>query len=419
MAFLPDRLLMIPREIPSYLKVAYSLRYAQETNEGNCLTRIWRVVQRTLSLIKELLYYRPEYGHFEQNREKLERDFTVINAKVVENQKPICVYFVSAHDQNGAILGNHLYFYHHYKIQNLQKHFAVAPKVVSSQEEMKAFMQSTKQQNPTRQIQFVDVVAHGSKSCLCIQRPDEEEGIAPEHLQEDLFSECAPDATILLDACSTGMGDKNIADEIARKTPGRTVLAPGPSLYFSKPIIENKGQGPRVRSAVHGFAIFNAYTCKSFSYPQKMPSQYPYVKDTSLADDLFSIANFPLLQNAWLDRYIDENSETDKQQVIRIFEQLSAETKALITKKVEENNRPLNELAHGSGEGFLREHPLHTTVRSAFRTVLNELIYEVREYPGVSWVKVAFTVQNAFQAIAAWARSLSGCSAPPAAVLPH
>jgi len=281
MSSLSNSLLMIPRELPSYLKVAYSFRYENKPNEGNYFIRIYHVAKRIFSLIKELIYYRPSYGDFQNNREKLTTDFKKIRDKISENTKPICVYFVSAYDSNGAILGNQLYYYHHYKIRNLQKHFAVAPKIVASQDEMKNFITHIKEKYPDRSIQFVDSVSHGSKSALCIQRPGSSisEAITYENLRDDLFEDIAPDATILLDACMTGLGDKNIADEIARKTPGRTVLAPGPSMYFSKPVISKKGNIPRVISAVHGFAIFNTYTCKSFCYDKKMPSQYPYVKD--------------------------------------------------------------------------------------------------------------------------------------------
>lgn len=285
MASLSNTLLMIPRELPSYLAVAYSLRYADIPNEGHCIARVWHVAQRVFSLIKELICYSPSYFDFDKNREKLETDFTAINQTIAGNQKPICIYFVSSHDYNGAILGNPLYYYHHYKIQDLQKYFAVAPKVVSSQDEMKAFMGSIKRQYPGREIRFVDVVSHGEKSSLSIYAPEELD-IAAEEVDVDLFADCAPDAAILLDACFTGHGDKNIADEIARKTPGRTVLAPGSSMYFSKPVIKTGNEGPKVVSAVHGFAIFNAYTCKSFSYRERMPSQY---SGESLQSDILSI----------------------------------------------------------------------------------------------------------------------------------
>lgn len=269
MASLSNTLLMIPRELPSYLKAAYSLRYADKPNNGNCILRACRAAQRALSLIIELIFYRPSYAAFQRNREKLQKDFADLNQAVADNQKPICVYFVSARDHNGAILGNQLYYYHHYKIRNLQKEFAVAPQLVSSQDEIKAFMQSVRQRHPDRAIQFVDVVSHGGQSYLSIHRPGESE-ITVEELREDLFSDCAPNATILLDACKTGLGDENIANEIARKTPGRTVLAPGRSLYFSKPVSRVSDRIPRVVAAVHGFAIFNAYTCKSFSYAARM-----------------------------------------------------------------------------------------------------------------------------------------------------
>ncbi|MCB1112678.1 MAG: hypothetical protein KDK72_08495, partial [Chlamydiia bacterium] len=71
MASLSNTLLMIPRELPSYLKVAYSLRYANEQNTGNFLARITTVAQRIFALIKELIYYRPTLGDFDTNRKKL------------------------------------------------------------------------------------------------------------------------------------------------------------------------------------------------------------------------------------------------------------------------------------------------------------------------------------------------------------
>lgn len=267
MASLSNSLLMIPRELPSYLKVAYSLRYADESNTGNCFSRICTIVQRTFALIKELIFYRPSFTDFQDNKKKLQNDFEIINQDVSTNKKPLCVYFVSSLDHNGAILGNQLYYYHHYKIQGLQKHFAVAPKLVSSQDEMKDFMTAVRERYVGREIKFVDVVTHGGKLSLEIHAPGRLP-ISPERLKEDLFLDCATDATILLDACITGLGDSNIADAIARKTPGRKILAPGTSMYFSKPIIQVRGSEPRVVSAVHGFAIFKAYECKSFSYTQ-------------------------------------------------------------------------------------------------------------------------------------------------------
>ena len=392
---------MIPREIPGYLEVAYSLRYSDVDHEESCLGRIWQAVQRVFSLIQEIICYQPLSYDFLKNRVRLEKDFGEIVQTVVDNEKPLCMYFVSAQDHNGAILGDSLYYYHHYKIQNLQKHFAVAPKVVASQDQMKEFMREIKQQYPQREIKFVDVVCHGRKSSLLI-RSSGQAHITPDQLREDLFEDSAPDATILLDACTSGLGDRNIADEIARKTPGRTILAPAPSMYFSKPIIQTENDTPRVVSAVHGFAIFNAYTCKSFSYTERMPSRYPYIKDEALKDDILSIASFPILQNSWLDPYLNEENEEDKQQVIRIFDRLSKETRDFITKQVSEKNG--SSIEHG--ESFLRESPLDTSVRLAFRSVFNELLHEVRDYPSVSLLKTALYAQNVFQVMSEFFQNL-------------
>ncbi|MCP5507775.1 MAG: hypothetical protein H7A37_05700 [Chlamydiales bacterium] len=403
MASLSNTLLMIPRELPSYLKVAYSLRYANEQNTGNFLARITTVAQRIFALIKELIYYRPTLGDFDTNRKKLKEDFEVINQTVSKNQKPLCVYFVSAQDHNGAILGNQLYYYHHYKIQGLQKHFAVAPKLVSSQDEMKTFMTSIRQQHKGREIKFVDVVSHGSKSSLGIDTLNKS-SINAKRLRDDLFSDCAPDATILLDACFTGLGDKNIADEIARKTPGRKILAPGPSMYFSKPVVRVRKNQPQVVSAVHGFAIFNAYVCKSFSYAASKPTQYPYVKDKSLQKDITLIAHSSILRSAWFDRFVGEDREDFRNQIITIYNQLSQETKALVIKKICENQKLLTQ---AEGETFLRNCPLDYNVRSAFRSIFDELTYEVREYSTVKWAKLFLSIQNVVEVIQAGFRTLT------------
>lgn len=391
MATLVDSFLLIPRELPRYFYVAYSIRYANHENEGNYFSRFKNIAHRAFLLIKELWYYRPIQDHFDKNRVRLTTDFDVMTKALANSQKPICVYFVSNHDHNGAILGDHLYYYHHYKIRGLENHFAVAPKLVSTQEEMKAFMKEIKVKYPERHIQVVDAVTHGSKSALYIHSPQKKTPITPELLKDDLFEECAPDATIILDACLTGLGDKNIADEIARKTPGRTVFAAGPSLYFSKPVITTGAEGPKVVGLVHGFAVFNAYSAKSFSYTHKMPSQFPYVKDESLKKDIFAIAHFPELQNSWLDAYLDEDNPELRQKVIDLmFTHLSTETKDLILNKIDKENP----------EQFVRDNPLHATVRSACRSVLSELIYEVRDFPYIiTLAKAHLLMKNVVQAI--------------------
>lgn len=406
MATLSNTLLMIPRELPSYLKVAYSLRYPDKPNVGHCFARNRLVLQRTLALIKEVLRHRPTKQDFQTNREKLQRDFEAIKHRISENKKPLCVYFVSSHDESGAILGNQLYYYHHYKIRKLQKHFAVAPKLVSSQDEMKNFMTSVKDRYAGRQIKFVDIVSHGSKSFLSIQAADQPT-MSPEHLRDDLFSDCATDATIFLDACNTGLGDKNIADEIARKTPGRKILAPGPTMFFSKPVIRVQKKEPRVVSAVHGRAIFNAYVCKSFCYPKKMATQFPFVKDESIPKDILAIANSPILRNVWLDRFVKEDREDLGQQIVAIYNRLSQETKSMVMNKIcKKEKHPVN-AGDNFGETFLRNHPLHASVRSAFRSIFYELTNEMREDRAFKKAKRYFRILNRIEAIRACFRALA------------
>lgn len=379
---------MIPRELPNYLNVACSLYYTNEPESQNSVVRICCAVQRIFSIIKMLIFCRETQLSLSLNRFSLTQEFNELNQGIAGNQKPICIYFVSNYDNTGAILGKALRFYHHYKIKNLQKHFSVAAQVVSSQDDMKTFMKDIKQLYPQKEIKFIDIVSHGGKSSLKICSAQGEQGITAEELREDLFSDSASDATILLDACLTGLGDRNIADEIARKTPGRTVLAPGPSMYFSKPVIQTCDGIPRIVSVVHGFAIFNAYTCKSFSYPEKRTSQFPYVKDEFLEADIRSLASCPVLQNSWLDQYVDENREDLQQQVVSIFNNLSNESKTLIVKRICENeDQEFTELTDVS---MLHGNPLRASVRSAFQSFFNELVNEVREVPTVGYMKFFF-----------------------------
>ncbi|NDE82032.1 MAG: hypothetical protein EB051_00225 [Chlamydiia bacterium] len=403
MECLSNNLFMIPREIPAYLRVAYSLRYKDEPNSGNCPTRIAHVVQRTFSLIKEVITQGGDFkGTLLRNKEKLQRDFEVINQTVSGSQKPLCIYLVSGFDDSGAVLGNHVYYYHHYKIQGLQQHFSVAPKVVCSQDEMKEFMSCTRAQYPGREIKFVDIVTHGSKSSLAIQKDDGQDSITPNILKEDLFADCADDATILLDACITGLGNRNIADEIARKTPGRKILAAGPSMFFSKPVIDLSGNEPRVVSAVHGPAIFYPYECKSFSYAEKRPSQYPYINDWflhyRLDDNLKLLSSCSILRNPWLDQFVTEDRQDLKKQILTVCGKLHSTTLNIVIRKICESRGGISDI---QGRAFLREHTLDPCVRSAFRSAFNELIDEVREYRGFELLKISIAIQNVWEVIQA------------------
>lgn len=222
---LSSSLFMMERELPSYLSTAYSLTYNDKTeNQGkNTLEKICTTIKNYFSLIRNLIHYRPRESDFTEVAECLDDNFQKINEKISKNNKPICAYFVSSYDENGAILGKQLYYYHHYKIRNFEKDYAVAAKVVHTQAEMKEFLKELKTKYPDREIKVVDIVAHGFKSTIAIYNPSKEsekEGfITPSNMQNVEFNDCARDATIILDACSTGTGHHNIADEIARKNP--------------------------------------------------------------------------------------------------------------------------------------------------------------------------------------------------------
>jgi len=269
--------LIFYRGLINYLRMAYSLQDSGEQNTGNCVSRICRVVKRIFSLIKEVFFHRHTFSDSISNKKKLKDKFNEINA-IDQNQKPICIYFVSSlYDNNGAILGNIAYYYHLYKIKNLQKYFKVLACLVKDEKQMKDFLSVNKKKYPKRDIKFVDIVSHGAQSSLSITKnlgslgnseiTNEESEITKDVIDKDLFSDCANDATILLDACKTGLGDENIANTIARNTPGRKVFAPEKSMCFSIPIIKTKNNLDRkIDEVVHGLAIFNPFHCRQFWY---------------------------------------------------------------------------------------------------------------------------------------------------------
>jgi hypothetical protein len=253
-----SRFFMMLREMPSYLSTAKDLRFKYKTDGKNIFQQYWTV-------IKEIIFYRLDYKDFYTNIEKLDNDFLEKNNAIGNNGKPLCAYFVSSYDQNGAILGNRLYYYHHYKIKNFEKHYAVAAKVVRTTGEMFQFLNQIKKSYPNREIKVIDIVSHGSKNTLCVKKENGNFYTCSD-VQENEFHDCAKDATIILDACSVGKGSQSIAEKIAKMNPGKTIIAPGVNLYFSKPIITKNHGHPTIDHVVHGFALVNAFTAKKFKY---------------------------------------------------------------------------------------------------------------------------------------------------------
>ncbi|MEI8366602.1 MAG: hypothetical protein WCF65_09330, partial [Parachlamydiaceae bacterium] len=207
------------------------------------------------------------YAMFERNVQRLDADFDRLNSELDKTKRAICAYFVSSEDVNGAILGDHLYYYHNYKIDKFRNHYDVSAKVVRSTKEMFDHLNHLKVTYPDRPIKVVDIVAHGSPECILINYHSPEETVEAyqrQHVGDNEFSACAPDAAIILDACSTGIGSGSIAQVIAEKNPGKKVFAPGASLFFSKPIFSKQGNTTTITHVTHGFAVVNAYTSREF-----------------------------------------------------------------------------------------------------------------------------------------------------------
>ncbi|MBS0626042.1 MAG: hypothetical protein JSS32_08335 [Verrucomicrobia bacterium] len=262
--------LMLPREIPSYLRTARSLRFPETGARENFIQKIVRIVKEYFTLIGELLGGPwPGKDMFEKNIAKLETDFEKIRGELGKSDKPICAYFVAPYDEegNGAILGDRVYYYYHYKIKNFQKDFEIAPFLAHSAEDMFKHLRELKEAYPGKEIQVVNYTSHGDPSTVLMPvSPGDETAYGTNTIKPNEFKDCAEDATILVDACSTGRGKNSFAEAWARNNPGKTVLAPGKSLFFSKPVISRASGKAKIDYLVHGFAIFNAPTARKFHY---------------------------------------------------------------------------------------------------------------------------------------------------------
>lgn len=273
-----DRFMMLVRELPTYLSVAHSVSFpeTEEQKKENCVKRFFRIVGEYFKLIGEILSYPREHGQFMENSKELKRHFSKINQQTEDNitgnknDKPICNYFVSAQDFNGTVLGNDACYYHLYKIKQLERHYNVVARVVKSTQDLFDGLKEDKARFGNREIKLVDIVAHGDSGSLCIKDLFKAKSFPPNFEKDDIhndqFRDCARDCAIIIDACSTGEGENSIAEEWARRNPGKTVFAPGAPLFFSKPIIKTINKMPKVEHVVHGFAVFNAYTNKKFTF---------------------------------------------------------------------------------------------------------------------------------------------------------
>lgn len=270
-ASLSNRLLMFPREIPSFLSTAYSIRFPEKHGSEGVFRKIQRVFSQCLQLVKEILGVRPSREMFARNIERLENSFEDIRGRIQSSSKPICCFMVAPYDDNGAILGDNSYYYHHYKIRNFEKHFSVAPFLVRSAQDMTEILKNLRREFSDREIQVLNITAHGWAQGLYIPKEPLKEGSKGlpydiDAVENDQFRDCAKDATIILDVCSAGRGPASIAAKIAKMNPGKTVFAPQRSLFFSKPIVKVHQGKVRIEQVVHGFAIFKAYVSGKFLF---------------------------------------------------------------------------------------------------------------------------------------------------------
>lgn len=247
---LESNFLMVVREMPFYLLAAYEVRYKEEQNDGFIVIRVVEVAKRTFQLLFEIIIYIPNDTSFKFNAQRLDQEFRELSD---DETKPLMVYFVSGHDSNGAILGDPVRYYHHYKIRQYGAHFSVTARVVESGDEIFQVLSALQAENPKRKIAAVNIVAHGNR--FSIDLPSSNGYTKP-------LPHLADHATIILDACSTGSGLNSFGETLARKNPGARVFAPESDLAFSKPIFRDG----KIESVLHGPSLLWAQASRSFHF---------------------------------------------------------------------------------------------------------------------------------------------------------
>ncbi|NGX52195.1 MAG: hypothetical protein KR126chlam5_00490 [Candidatus Anoxychlamydiales bacterium] len=268
-----SRFLMIPREIPKYLATAYSVKYSQIEKNENIFKRSIFKIYRFILLAKEIIFSTISFTsslEINKNIKRLQKDFDEKNKNLKDiSSKDICVYLVGSVDNpGGAILGNHLYYYHHYKIKNFEKYFDVAAKVIKNNKDITSFLEEIKSKYPTRNIKVMDIVCHGCNDRMFLGDSFE---YKISDVKNDEFKAMSQDGAIILDACSTAQetsSQLSIARQIAKKNPFLRIFAPKYPLFFSKPLINKTTK--RIENVVHGFAIFKAFTCETFRYEREI-----------------------------------------------------------------------------------------------------------------------------------------------------
>ena len=231
---------LILKALPALLSTAYAMKFPNKRHN------IFRRFYEKIKLLFRMIF--DPVGDLQQNIQILQYEFNTIrdNAACSPGQK-VCLYVVEKSDHNGAILGNNLIYYHLYKIQYFQAQgYLVMPILVNSLETLNEKIGGL----PQNKIDLIDVVAHGSANSVG--------QIFMTH-NSCKIDKLAPDAQIILDACSTVVpNSEDIAHSIAQDNNGVEVFACKDPLFFSQPIIRNN----IVESVPHGFCIIEPYWMK-------------------------------------------------------------------------------------------------------------------------------------------------------------
>jgi hypothetical protein len=257
--------------------MARKILFPHPPERENYIQKIVRFIKEYFEVIQRVLSrFSPEMS--QRVIAQMERDFVEIRKQAKQPTRPICVYLVAPYDKTGAILGEHAYFYDRYKIERLEKEgYSVVPYLANSMQEVfNNLLPSIQANYPARSIDLLNFSSHGTRSSLYVAAApfaagsQEADVFTCSHVQPEQFGALSPNASIILDACSTGKGENSIAEAMAKNNPGKTVFAAERSFFFSKPVFSRSGQKRSLTHLLYGPAFFSAYQAKKFYFPNSL-----------------------------------------------------------------------------------------------------------------------------------------------------
>lgn len=236
-----SRVLVPFRKVIEIGAAGYRAKFNDHTKKESLPMRILLFAPRVIIICADMTLFSRQSSlakNLNKRVRQIESDFEKVNRKPLRKDKPLCTYFVSSHDHNGALLSKMARYEHLANIRRLRKHYDVNAKVVQSTSGLFGHLAQLKAKYQNKNIQCVYINAHGDSKSLSLpnffsfHRLDSNNG----------FRYCSEDATIILNACSVSKGEGSIAERIAKSNAGKTVIGPNQNSCGGDAIFDRKGK---------------------------------------------------------------------------------------------------------------------------------------------------------------------------------